>query len=252
MTKSKSNRNRNRGRTAGTSWAEAVGQAAAAKKNRQNEVRDGIVKALLFARIPYSQWPECVQVHSIGVRDRNRFRQLRSPSPFQPPPFDRLNQSPEEWTKIADKGWEQHRDRFLQGCEYWVKAGVDEGIPQAKRLRSRGKAAGFSANRKRGANTPLDQRFEWAAKYLARVPLKEIAGDHANPSTVGRIARTIIRCAGWATESKMPSVHFNQPHLEFPKWKYHATESARIVHNPAEEAALGDGWVNSPAELQAV
>lgn len=248
----KSNRNHNRGRTPRTSRAGAVGQAASAKKNRQNEIRDRIVEALLLAGIPCSQWPDCVQVHYLGIRDRHRFRQFRSPSPFQPPAFDRLNQSPEEWALMADKAWEQHRDRFLQECEYWVKAGVDQEIPQAKRLRDRGTVAALPSSRKRGANTPLDQRYGWTAKYFARVPLKEIAGEHANPSTVGRVARRIIRDAGWSTRSKEPGVHFNQPYQEFPKWKYHATESARIVHSRAEEAALGDGWMNSPAELQAI
>ena len=249
----KSNRNHNRGRTPTASRVGAVGQAASAKKNRQNEIRDRIVEALLLAGISCSQWPDCVQVHYLEMRDRHRFRQLRLPSPFQSPAFDRLNQSPEEWAKIADKAWERHRNWFLLKCEDWVKAGVDEEIPQAKRLRDRGKAAAaFPSSRRSGANTPLNQRYEWAARYFARVPLKEIAGEHANPSTVGRIARRIIRDAGWSTKSKKPGVHFNHVRQEFPKWKYHATEPACIVHNPSEEADLGDGWANSPADLHVV
>jgi hypothetical protein len=35
----------------------------------------------------------------------------------------------------------------------------------------------------------------------------------------------------------------------FPKWKYHATSTAVIVQNEAEEVALGDEWGNSPAEF---
>jgi hypothetical protein len=37
--------------------------------------------------------------------------------------------------------------------------------------------------------------------------------------------------------------------MEFPKWKYHATKPAKIVHSSTEEAALGGGWVNSPAHV---
>jgi hypothetical protein len=33
---------------------------------------------------------------------------------------------------------------------------------------------------------------------------------------------------------------------EFPKWKYNATEEARIVTSRSEELALGPGWVDRP------
>lgn len=39
--------------------------------------------------------------------------------------------------------------------------------------------------------------------------------------------------------------------IEFPKWKYHASEEARIVKSAEAEAALGAGWVDSPAEVEA-
>ena len=29
----------------------------------------------------------------------------------------------------------------------------------------------------------------------------------------------------------------------YPKWKFHHGEGAKIVHSPAEEAALGSGWL---------
>jgi hypothetical protein len=35
----------------------------------------------------------------------------------------------------------------------------------------------------------------------------------------------------------------------FPKWKYHPTKPAVIVYTPEEERALGDGWVDSPADF---
>jgi hypothetical protein len=236
------------------SGADAVGQAAAAEKNRQQEVRARIIQALSRLGIPYSEWPDFVQVYHTRGHDQSRYRQRISPFRFQPPAFDRLNQSPEEWASIANRGWEQHRERFLQGCKYWVEAGVDEEIQTAKRTRGPRKGSGASAvRRKRGDNTPLHQRFELAAKYLARMPLKEIAGEHANSSTVGRIAREILRKADWATmpRSKKRKRYFTYIRQEFPKWKYHPTQPARIVHDPTEEAALGDGWVNTPAGFKA-
>ena len=55
-----------------------------------------------------------------------------------------------------------------------------------------------AGQRKRGGNTPLDQRYEWAAKYLVGVALKEIAAqDGADWSTVGRVARGVLRIASW-------------------------------------------------------
>jgi len=33
----------------------------------------------------------------------------------------------------------------------------------------------------------------------------------------------------------------------YPSWRYHRTERAVIVNDPAEEAALGPGWADTPA-----
>ena len=37
---------------------------------------------------------------------------------------------------------------------------------------------------------------------------------------------------------------------EFPKWKYHPTSPARMVHDPEQEAALGEGWADTPAAFE--
>lgn len=37
--------------------------------------------------------------------------------------------------------------------------------------------------------------------------------------------------------------------VEFPKWKYHATEAPALVNTEEEEKALGEGWHNSPADI---
>lgn len=37
----------------------------------------------------------------------------------------------------------------------------------------------------------------------------------------------------------------------YPKWLYHRSEPARIVEDQVEHLALGDGWVESPADVDA-
>jgi hypothetical protein len=124
-----------------------------------------------------------------------------TPSRFQAPDFDRLSASPKDWVKVADSAWELHRNRFLQECADRVSAGVDEEIEEVKRARGTGKKLpAHVVGQRRGSNTPIDRRHEWAAKYLAGVPLKEIASADADASTVGRVAREIVRLAGWATK----------------------------------------------------
>lgn len=39
--------------------------------------------------------------------------------------------------------------------------------------------------------------------------------------------------------------------VEYPKWLYHPTEAPRLVHDPDEQAALGELWVESPADVKA-
>ena len=127
-----------------------------------------------------------------------------SPPVFQAPAFDRLNQSPEAWARLADDAWQRHPDDFLETCEFWVTAGVDERIGKARLPRGTGQKTGSQAvDRKRGSNTPVDRRYDWAARYLAREPLKEIAAaEGADPSTVGRNARETLRMAGWKSGAR--------------------------------------------------
>lgn len=37
----------------------------------------------------------------------------------------------------------------------------------------------------------------------------------------------------------------------FPSWRYHRTEPARIVNDPLELDALGEGWADTPAAFDA-
>jgi hypothetical protein len=197
------------------------GQAAAAEKNRERDARFGIIQALSRLQIPSHQWPDFVQAYYADPGQRTEYHQFIAPSPFQAPRFDRLNQSPKDWSKLADTAWERHRKRFLQTFASWVRAGVDEEIVE-KRVRGSGKKTPAAAkSRRRGENTPTDRRYEWAAAYLVRAPLKVIAGADADASTVGRVARAIIRAAGWSAKSRTnkPSGDARRIYEEFPKCK---------------------------------
>jgi len=180
---------------------ETEGLAAAAEKNREREARLRIIDAFGRLGISSDQWPDFVRAFYTDQQQRIVYHQFMTPSPFQPPDFDRLNESPQDWAKVADSAWALHRNRFLQQCEDWVRAGVDEKIVEAKHARGTGKKAPAPVgSKRRGGNTPIDRRYEWAAKYLLKLPLKEIAGAEADATTVGRVAREIVRLAGWATK----------------------------------------------------
>jgi hypothetical protein len=170
-----------------------TGQAAAANRNRVRATRMSIIAALLRLGVPVDDWPK--PVRDFYEQADATLRQVLTPPPYRPPHFDRLVQSSKEWAKLADKGWQHHRDEFLRRSQLWIDARVDESIPPANRTRMSA-SSGFS--RKRGANTPLEQRYRWAAQYFCGVPIKEIAAQsEANPDTVGRIARAILGQAAW-------------------------------------------------------
>src|SRR5271157_5462188 len=104
------------------------GQAAAAAKNREREARFRIIGALNRLSIPFPRWPDFVQAFYSDPSQRTEYHQYIAPALFQPPRFDRLSQSPEDWRQLADSAWKRHRDRFLQTFASWVIAGVDEEI----------------------------------------------------------------------------------------------------------------------------
>ena len=170
----------------------STGQAAAAGSNRQHETRLRIVQALVRLRIPRARWPGFVRA-SYNVK--TRFTQDARPAPFQPPEFDRLNQSRADWTKVADAAWETHRNQFLAECDFWVKTGVDDEIPEAKRRRGAGKKTSRP-------NTSIDLRFEWAAQRLCGLDWKEIADLSENVSTVAKAAKEVLEAAGWRSHAR--------------------------------------------------
>jgi hypothetical protein len=144
--------------------------------NRLREARLSIIVALRRLGQPYVEWPSFVRKFDEHLSQDPKYKQRIAPSPFQPPDFDRLNQSPKDWIEVADKAWQRHRDRFLRGCQFWTAIGVDDKIPAAKSARGPGLPAG---NGKRGKNTARERRSEWAAQYLCGVPLKEIATQNS-------------------------------------------------------------------------
>lgn len=38
----------------------------------------------------------------------------------------------------------------------------------------------------------------------------------------------------------------------YPSWRYHKSLEAKIVRSAAEDVSLGDGWVESPADVDIV
>lgn len=180
----------------------ALGQRACAEKNRELKARLRIVQALSHLSIPHAQWPDFVQSFYTDPSQRTAYHQYTGPAPFQAPRFDRLMQSDNDWAKLADSAWERHRNRFLKTFPSWVKAGVDEEIVE-KRVRGPGKKPRADVHDgSRGENTPFERRYEWAARYLIRVPIKTIASAGEDVSTVGRVARSIIRSAGWSNKAR--------------------------------------------------
>jgi hypothetical protein len=249
MAESKSGRRLSEEVESATETQGPVGEAAVAKKNRQRETRLRIIEGFTRTGLSYDQWPDFVREYYADPGKRTQYHHAAFPNAFQASAFDRLNQSAEDWVKVADQEWERHRNKFLEQCEYWTRVGVDEEIEKVRALRGPGSRKPSQAGSpKRGTNAPIERRYEWAARYLAREPLKEIAGEDADPSTVGRIVRKIVRLAGWNTKSRLnkPAAQASSTHQEFPKYKYHRTEPERIVQNREEELALGDGWENTP------
>jgi hypothetical protein len=108
-----------------------TGEAAAAVKNRAIQARLQIINAFQRLRIPNSQWPDFVRAFYTNPQEREGYTESTEsilPPSFQPPAFERLNESPEQWAKAADAAWQKHRNAFLEQCQFWVTVGVDEEI----------------------------------------------------------------------------------------------------------------------------
>jgi hypothetical protein len=183
-----------------SSGQDEEGQAAAAAKNRERDARLRIIEAFRRLGIPPDHWPDFVRAFHADPHQQIEYHQFMTPASFQPPDFDRLLESPQDWVKKANREWEQHRNKFLQECEDWVRTGIDEAIVE---VRPRGSGKEWPTrvgSRRRGSNTLMDQRYEWAARYLLKTRLKEIAGADADAATVGRVAREILRLASWSNK----------------------------------------------------
>lgn len=175
---------------------QASGQAAAAEQNRQHQARLEILQALQRVGIPEPQWPELVRAYYRSSPQRIASRQRIWMAPFKPPPFDRLNESPEEWKKKAHAAWQEYCEQFLKRCEVWVQQGVDEKIAETKRKRGTGKV---QSPRKR-KHTAIELRYEWAALRLCGEAWKEIAARYKRKeSTVIKAASEVLRIAHWPT-----------------------------------------------------
>ncbi|MGO9268706.1 MAG: hypothetical protein ACLQOO_00340 [Terriglobia bacterium] len=172
-----------------------TGEAAAALKNRTIKARLQIIEALQRLGIPHAKWPDFVRAFHTNPQEREGYTASVFPPSFQPPVFERLNESPEQWAKAADAAWQQHRNAFLEKCRAWVREGVDEEIPPAKMTRGPGR---------RGRNAPPDLRAEWAACRLSGKAWKEIADEPFREDQVKKAASELLKLAGWPTKLKPP------------------------------------------------
>lgn len=172
-----------------------TGEPAAAARNREIRARLQIIEAFQRLGIPHREWPDFVRTFYTNPQAREGYRASISPLPFQPPDFERLNESPAQWAKKADAAWKQYRDGLLKQWQSWVTAGVDEEIPPEKNIRGPGRS---------GRNAPPDAHAEWAARRLIGMSWKEIASDQFNVDQVKKAAIEMIKRAGWPTKVKPP------------------------------------------------
>lgn len=93
------------------SSARSRGEAAAANSNQQLQQRHLIVKALqTLGHERFAQWLDFVRKFYTEAGERINYEQAVSPSPFQPPSFDRLNQTAaEEDTDHGEDGEDEFR-----------------------------------------------------------------------------------------------------------------------------------------------
>ena len=173
--------------------APTTGEPEAARKNRAIRAREQIIEGLQRQGIPYRDWPDVVRAFYTNPQERQGYSASISPLRFDPPPFDRLNETPEEWAKRADEAWRKHRDDFLKWINTFVALGVDEKIPPRKRTRG---------SRRKERNAPPDQRANWAARRLMGTPWKEIADDRFHEDQVRKAATDLLKLAGWLASVK--------------------------------------------------
>ena len=186
---------------------DGLSKAQAAEKNREWKARLCIIQAFQLLGVPHDQWPERVREYYEKPDQRPAYYQQIAPPRFQPPPFDMLNQLPEDWRKDADREWEQHRDRFLKNCD-WRNHDIGEAISTGKRTRGSGK---------KGRNAPLAVRYEWAARWILGSGWSEIAGDSFKTDQVRKAATAILEEAGWLTQRRQKKAILQlQTHQKLP------------------------------------
>jgi hypothetical protein len=169
------------------------GEVWAAQKNREAEARASIVEALQRKGIPQKEWPDFVRNWYEKAHTQPRFSYGKSFPSFQPPPYERLDESIEEWKRRADADWVKHRDRFVSKWQFEEKLGLDEEIPLHKKIRGSG-----SGRARR--NAEIRDRYTWAGLRLCGLGWKQIAAEFdVDESTVNKAANRVLRTAGWPT-----------------------------------------------------
>lgn len=171
----------------------STGEAAAANKNREIRARLQIIGALQTLGIPQSQWPDFVRTFHTDPQARTEFEHSAIPPPFQPPDFDRLHESLQDWIKKSNAAWRQYQARFKEAEQAWITQGVDEEIPLAKSTRGTGRM---------GRNAALDLRYQWAARRLSGAAWKEIPCGSFKMDQVKKAATAVLKLADWPTTLK--------------------------------------------------
>jgi hypothetical protein len=143
--------------------AQNKGDAAVAKKNRESKVRHQIIEAFQRLGIPQRDQPDFVRTFNADPDEPTGYYDSLEPLSFQPPVFDRLHESPQEWTKRADAAWQQHRDHFLK---LWGPRGVDEAIPLTNSTRD---TLGWAQSSRSGPTIEVGSRRLKNAGSLPRV-----------------------------------------------------------------------------------
>jgi hypothetical protein len=155
--------------------------------NQRREAQQNIIAALRNLGIDRNQWPRCVQ-----PPDWPENRQTFQLAAFQPPHFEGLHQSPDDWKRKATKAFEEYLDEQVRKLEFWIATNVEIGSGEAARFRGSGKT-------ERNAN--IEERYKWAALRLSGLSWKEIAAhSKLGTSTVTKAASKVLGTAGWPTK----------------------------------------------------
>ena len=105
--------------------------------------------------IPEDKWPK-FELDGLYVWPPTKFKLEPALKPvFEVPPFDFVSESPTGWRKRAEASFRLHCDEYIEQCLKGVDEMVRRGLFEKIEI-------------VRDKNTPLDLRYEWAARRYCR------------------------------------------------------------------------------------